>query len=285
MTRFTGGARVAGVLGRPIGHSLSPLIHNAWIEAAGLDAVYVPLSPAAGGLKRLFEACRGGLVAGFNVTVPFKAEALAGADTVTGRARRAGAANLILFAADGSIAADSTDGAGLMAALTEQAPSLAVSGATTVVLGAGGVGRSAAAALLEAGAAEVRLVNRTRERAAAVASALGERVRVFGWAETAAALDGAGLLVNATTLGLVGGEPLALDLAALPADAVVLDMVYRPLQTPLLADAAASGRTAVDGLAMLIGQARPSFEALFGRPPPADVDVRALAVAALGGRR
>jgi len=285
MTRLTGDARVAGVLGRPIGHSLSPLIHNAWIEAAGLDAVYVPLSPAAGGLKRLFEACRGGLVAGFNVTVPFKEEALAGADTMTGRARRAGAANLVLFAADGQVAADSTDGAGLMAALTEKAPALAVSGARTVVLGAGGAGRSAAAALLEAGAAEVRLVNRSSDRAAAVATALGERIRVFGWAETAAALDGAGLLVNATTLGLEGGEPLALDLDALAADAVVLDMVYRPLMTPLLADAAASGRTAVDGLAMLIGQARPSFEALFGRPPPAGVDVRALAVAALGGRR
>jgi shikimate dehydrogenase len=284
MTRFTGGARVAGVLGRPIDHSLSPLIHNAWIEAAGLDAVYVPLSPAPGGLKGLFEACRGGLVAGFNVTVPFKAEALAGADTVTGRARRAGAANLILFAADGSIAADSTDGAGLMAALAEQAPSFAAQGAKAVVLGAGGAGRSAAAALLEAGAAEVRLVNRTRERAADVASALGERVGVFDWDDVAPALDGAGLLINATTLGLAGGEPLALDLAAMPPEAVVLDMVYRPLTTLLLADAVASGRTAVDGLAMLIGQARPSFEALFGRPAPVGVEVRALAIAALGGK-
>ena len=281
MTRFTGGARVAGVLGRPIGHSLSPLIHNAWIEAAGIDAVYVPLSPAPGGLKGLFEACRGGLVAGFNVTVPFKAEAVAAVDAVTGRARRSGAANLILFAADGSIAADSTDGAGLMAALAEQAPSFAARGAKTVVLGAGGGGRSAAAALLEAGAAEVRLVNRTHERAAEVAAALGERVHVVGWADAAAALEGAGLLINATTLGLVGGEPLALDLAALPVDAVVLDMVYRPLQTPLLAAAAADGRVVVDGLAMLIGQARPSFEALFGPQPPAAVDVRALAVAAL----
>jgi shikimate dehydrogenase len=284
MTRFTGGARVAGVLGRPVDHSLSPLIHNAWIEAAGLDAVYVPLSPAPGGLKGLFEACRGGLVAGFNVTVPFKAEALAGADTVTGRARRAGAANLILFAADGSIAADSTDGAGLMAALAEQAPSFAAKGATTVVLGAGGAGRSAAAALLEAGAAEVRLVNRTRERAGEVAAALGERVHVFAWTDAQVALEGAGLLVNATTLGLEGGEALALDLDAMPTEAVVLDMIYRPLTTRLLAAAAASGRTAVDGLAMLIGQARPSFEALFARPAPAKVDVRALAVAELGNR-
>jgi shikimate 5-dehydrogenase len=119
MSRISGLARVAGVLGRPIGHSLSPLIHNAWIEAAGLDAVYVPLSPAPGGLKNLFEACRGGLVAGFNVTVPFKEEALAAADTLSERAQRAGAANLVLFAADGSIAADSTDGAGLMAALAD----------------------------------------------------------------------------------------------------------------------------------------------------------------------
>jgi shikimate dehydrogenase len=285
MTGFTGGARVAGVLGRPIDHSLSPLIHNAWIEAAGLDAVYVPLSPAPGGLKGLFEACRGGLVAGFNVTVPFKEEALRGADSVTGRARRAAAANLVLFAADGLVAADSTDGAGLMAALAEQAPSLTLEGATAVVLGAGGAGRSAAAALLEAGVGEVRLVNRTGERAAAVAAALGERVRVVGWDDAEVAFEGAGLLINATTLGLAGGEPLALDLAALPGAAVVMDMVYRPLQTPLLAAAAAGGRASVDGLAMLIGQARPSFEALFGRPPPAEVDVRALAIAALGGKQ
>jgi shikimate dehydrogenase len=202
---------------------------------------------------------------------------------VTGRARRAGAANLILFSADGSIAADSTDGEGLLAALAAQAPTFPPRGAVAAVLGAGGAGRSAAAALLEAGATEVRLLNRTPGRAAEVAEALGERVSVFAWAETAAALEGAGLLVNATTLGLEGGEPLVLDLDPMPADSVVLDMVYRPLTTPLLADAAASGRTAVDGLAMLIGQARPSFAALFGRPPPADVDVRALALNALGG--
>ncbi len=282
MNRFSGGARVAAVLGRPIAHSLSPLIHNAWIEAAGLDAVYVPLSPAPGRLKALFESCRGGLVAGFNITVPFKEEALAAADAISDRARRAGAANLVLFAADGSITADSTDGAGLLAALAEQAPRLAITGVTAAVLGAGGAGRSAAAALLAAGASHVRLVNRTRERAAEVASALGEGVSVFGWAERAAALDGAGLLVNATTLGLAGQEPLALDLAPALADAVVLDMVYRPLHTPLLAAAKVSGRTPVDGLAMLIGQARPSFEALFGRAAPEDVDVRALALAALG---
>jgi shikimate dehydrogenase len=283
MNRFSGGARVAGVLGRPVAHSLSPLIHNAWIEAAGLDAVYVPLSPEPGRLRGLFDACRGGLVAGFNVTVPYKQEALAAADAVTGRARRAGAANLVLFAPDGSIAVDSTDGEGLLAALAAQAPVFSPRGSVAAVLGAGGAGRSAVAALLEAGATEVRLLNRTPGRAAEVAEALGERVSVFAWAETAAALEGAGLLVNATTLGLEGGEPLVLDLDPMPADSVVLDMVYRPLTTPLLADAAASGRTAVDGLAMLIGQARPSFAALFGRPPPADVDVRALALNALGG--
>jgi shikimate dehydrogenase len=284
MSRLSGGARVAGVLGRPVAHSLSPLIHNAWIDAAGLDAVYVPLSPTPGGVGALFEACRGGLVAGFNVTTPFKEEALAAADVVSARARRAGAANLILFPDDGSVVGDSTDGVGLLAALGEQAPALAVDGVTAAVLGAGGAGRTAAAALLEAGAAHVRLVNRTRERAAAVAGALGDRVSVFSWTDVAAALDGAGLVVNATTLGLAGAEPLALDLAGAPAAAVVMDMVYRPLVTPLLAAARASGRTGVDGLAMLIGQARPSFEALFGRPAPADVDVRAMALGVMGER-
>lgn len=285
MRRFTGAARVAGVLGRPIVHSLSPLIHNAWIDAAGLDAVYAPFSPSPGGVHKLFEACRGGLVAGFNVTIPFKEEALAAADSASERARRAGAANLVLFADDGSIHADSTDGAGLMTALAEQAPGVRIAEAPVVVLGAGGAGRSAAAALLDAGAAEVRLVNRTRERAEAVAAALGGRVRALGWDAAAEALAGARLVVNATSLGLEGRGRLALDLASLPPEAAVVDLVYRPLVTGFLASARAGGHAVVDGLAVLIGQAKPSFEALFGRPPPAEADVRSLALAALKEER
>lgn len=285
MSPISGSTRVAGVIGRPVSHSLSPLIHNAWLAAADVDAVYVALSPAQDHLTALFDGCRGGVVAGFNVTLPFKEAALAAADAASGRARRAGAANLVVFGDDGSIAADNTDGAGLLAAFAVQAPRLAIDGRIVVVLGGGGAARGAAAALLGAGASSVRLVNRTRARAERIRQALGAGIEVFDWTAAANALDGAEVLINTTSLGLEGGEALSLDLAGLAADAVVMDMVYRPLRTPLLEAAAAAGHVTVDGLEMLIGQARPSFEALFGCPVPAAVDVRGLAVAALGGQR
>ena len=283
MRRITSTTRVAGVIGRPVVHSLSPLIQNAWIEAAGLDAVYVALSPDEDWLAPFISGCRGGLVAGLNVTLPFKQQALALADDASERARRAGAANLLLFGEDDTIKADNTDGVGLIAAFAAQAPGLSLKGQVVTMLGAGGAARGAAAALVGAGAETVRLVNRTRERAEQIAEVLGSRIQVFGWDQSAAALDGAGVLVNSTSLGLEGGEPLVLSLEGLPSAAVVMDMVYRPLKTPLLAAAEGRGHAIVDGLEMLIGQARPSFEALFGQAPPDGVDVRALALAALGG--
>jgi shikimate dehydrogenase len=282
MRPISGATRVAGVIGRPVAHSLSPLLHNAWIEAAGLDAVYLALSPSEDWLGPFINGCRGGLLAGLNVTLPFKTHALELADHASERAWRAGAANLLLFGEDDQVAADNTDGLGLLAAFATQAPGFDVSGQLVTVLGAGGAARGAAAALVGAGAAAVRLVNRTRERAEQIVEVLGARIQVFGWDQLPAAFDGAAALINSTSLGLEGGEPLTLSLDGLPATALVMDMVYRPLRTPLLVAAAAAGHPTVDGLEMLIGQARPSFEALFDQAPPADVDVRALALAALG---
>jgi shikimate dehydrogenase len=282
---ITAATPVAGVIGRPVRHSLSPLIHNAWLAGAAISGVYVAMSPTAERLAAFVDGLRGGdVLRGINVTVPFKASALALADRASDRAHAAGAANLLVFDADGTIRADNTDGAGLLGAFAAQASGFRVQDGPVVVLGAGGAARGAAAALIAADAPEVRLVNRTKARAEAIAAALGPRLRVFDWAQTVAAFPDAGALVNATTLGLEGGEPLDLDLAALPRSAVVMDMVYRPLHTPLLTQARAGGRRIVDGLEMLIRQAEPSFEAFFGRPPPADVDVRALALAALETR-
>lgn len=274
MTGFrsvSGAAVLAGVAGRPIAHSLSPLLHGAWIAAAGLDALYAPFGPAdEAGFDLLVAAGRAGLLRGINVTAPFKERALALADTVSETARRCGSANLLLFG-DGQVAADSTDGAGVMAALAEQAPGLALAGRPVALLGAGGAARAAAAALLDAGA-EVRLVNRTRARAERLVADLGGG-RVVDTVE--AALEGVALVVNGLAV-----TPEGLDLGLTAPDAAVLDMGYRPLETPLLAAARAAGRTPVDGLAMLIGQARPSFRALFGIAAP-DVDVRDLALARL----
>ena len=276
---ITGAARVAGVVGQPVAHSLSPLIHNAWIAAAGLDAAYVPFAPPREAFERFVDGCRG-VLAGLNVTVPFKERALALADRVEPRARAAGAANVLVFDAEGSIEARNTDGLGLLEAFRRQAPDFAAAGGPVVILGAGGAARGAAAALLEAGAPEVRLVNRTWARAEALAAELAGTVRVFDKAAGPALADTVAV-VNATTLGL-GGGPVPLDWAGLPPTATAMDMVYQPLRTDFLREAAGRGHPTVDGLEMLIGQARPSFEAFFGRPPPEAVDVRLLALQALG---
>lgn len=258
----------AGVVGWPIAHSLSPLLHGAWIAAAGIDARYEAHGPETpGAFADLVARGRTGELRGLNVTAPYKEQALALADTASDIARRAGSANLLVFEA-GRVSADSTDGEGLMQALEEQAPALSVTGRTVVVLGAGGAARAAVSALMDR-AADVAVLNRTAERARALSEALGARVG------TEDDLRDAVLVVNALSV------PPTIDLKALPDDAVAMDMTYRPLDTPFLAAARACGLTGVDGLAMLIGQARPSFEAFFGVAPP-PIDVRAIALAHLG---
>lgn len=276
---ITASTVVAGVAGQPVNHSLSPLIHNAWLAAAGVDGVYVAFGPPADGFTAFANGFRGGAMRGLNVTVPFKEDALAVADQVSGRAAAAGAANLLLFDADGTISADNTDGIGLLAAFEAQAPGFDPAAAPVVILGAGGAARGAAAAFLMAGAPEIRIVNRTAERAETVAEALGPRVRVL--TDTRGALPDAGAVINATTLGLNGGRGPEADFAAAAPGCVVMDMVYKPLRTELLDRAVAAGLKTVDGLEMLIGQAVPSFEAFYGARPPA-IDVRTLALKASG---
>lgn len=279
MSAITGAAMVAGIIGRPVTHSLSPVLHNAWIEAAGLNAVYAPFAPTADGFRALADGLRGGVIRGVNVTIPFKEEALAAADEASDRARLAGASNLLLFREDGTIFADNTDGLGMLAALAIQAPGFDAMAGPAVILGAGGAARGAAAALFLAGAPEIRIVNRTADRAEALARDIGPTVKSIAADD---ALVAANLIINATSLGLGGGPGPDLDLSAAPTTAVVLDMVYKPLRTEFLRRAAGFGLRTVDGLEMLIRQAVPSFEAFFGQAPPADVDVRALALKAVG---
>jgi shikimate dehydrogenase len=268
---------IAGVVGDPVRHSLSPVIHNAWIEAAGLDAVYLALPATADSFASLVRGLAGGAALGVNVTIPFKEPAAALADVRSPAVERAGAANLLVFR-DGQVRADNTDGLGLLEALGQAG--FNPDAGPVVVLGAGGAARGAVAALLAAGAPSVRLVNRSVERAKAIAAGDG-RVMVCGWGEAAQALDGAAAVINATSLGMAGQPPLQLSLETAPRGAVIMDMVYRPLRTGLLREAERLGLPSADGLAMLIGQTRPCFEALFGRPAP-DVDVRGLCEQALG---
>jgi shikimate dehydrogenase len=258
---ITGKALLAGVAGWPVAHSRSPRMHNHWIAQHGLDAAYVPLAIPP---ERFAECVRALAVCGFrgmNVTIPHKEAAFALSDRVTPRARRAGAVNTLVFAND-QITGDCTDGFGFLASLGDYDPA----SGPAVVLGAGGAARAIAAALLDAGAPRVTLVNRSRARAEALAEALGGPVHVA----EAPPLEDAALLVNATSLGMAGQPPLALDLAPLPAHALVADIVYVPLETPLLAAARARGLSAVGGLGMLLHQARPGFEAWFGVLPEVD---------------
>lgn len=277
--KISGSTIVVGVAGAPVTHSLSPVIHNAWIEAAGLDAVYVAFAPPSEGFEAFANGLRGGAIRGLNVTVPFKETALALADRSSGRALAAGAANLLVFKHGGEVIADNTDGLGLLAALERPAAGFDVATGPIVILGAGGAARGAAAALAAAGAQELRIINRTHARAEALALALGPAARAIEL--TPAAFADAILIVNATTLGLGGGTGPTAAFALARKGAVALDMVYRPLRTEFLERAAKAGLATVDGLAMLIGQAVPSFEAFFGAPPP-DIDVRALCLATLG---
>lgn len=274
----------AGVVGSPARHSLSPLIHTAWLRAARIDGQYGLYDIAPDGFADFLKGALDQGLRGVNVTLPFKEQALNAADEASEIAKAAGAANLLIFEA-GGIRAGNTDGEGLLFALASQAPHVKVLDRPVVLLGAGGAAKGAAAALARAGASEIRIVNRTAARAEQLAVDLmmdfDADIRRCDFEE---ALAGAGLLINAATAGLGGHDDRALDLSTAPDDMVVMDMVYSPLVTPLLARARNRGLQIVDGLEMLIGQAIPSFEAFYGQLPPRDVDVRGLALEELGRR-
>jgi shikimate dehydrogenase len=273
---ITGKARLAGVIGWPVSHSRSPLLHNHWLERYGIDGAYVPLAVRPEDIEAALRALPKLGFAGANVTLPHKEAALAACDETDAFARHVGAVNTIVIAADGSLHGSNTDGFGFLENLREGAPGWRPDMGPAVVLGAGGAARAVLGALLDAGVPEIRLSNRTTARAEALAASFGGPIHVVPWAEAAAALEGAALLVNTTSLGMTGQPPLALDLAALSAQAVVTDLVYVPLRTALLEAAARRGCRIVDGLGMLLHQARPGFEAWFNRAPQVTEDLRRL---------
>ena len=264
---------IAGVVGWPIAHSLSPAIHNAWLNAARLDGVYVafPVSPERFGA--FVDGLRGGVIRGLNVTAPHKERALALADHRTARAEAAGAANLLILDPDGAIFAENTDGVGLLGAFAAQAPDIRLPSAKVLVLGAGGAARGALAALKDAGVANLFVASRDPTRADHLAEALGA-VQAWGPGQLADAAPSLDVVINATPQGLEAATSCGLIIEALGAGAAVMDMAYRPVMTPLLTVAWRRGLRVVDGLEMLIAQARPSFQALFGSPAPR-LDLRA----------
>lgn len=282
--KITGTTRLAGIMGWPVAHSRSPLLHGFWIDAAGVDGAYLPLPVRP---EHIGEALRALPVLGFrgcNLTIPHKQAALSIVDRVEPSARRIGAVNTIIVAPDGTLEARNTDAFGFRESLREAVPEWQPSAGPAVILGAGGSARAVVAALTDAGVAQIRIVNRTAARAAAVARDLSTqttRISVHSWDEASVVQRDAGLLVNTTSLGMAGEPRLTLDLSPLPISAPVVDIVYVPLETGLLAAARRRGHPVVDGLGMLLHQGRPGFEAWFGAPVRVTPELRAALVATL----
>jgi shikimate dehydrogenase len=285
---ITGAARLAGIMGWPVAHSRSPALHGFWLAEHGIDGAYVPLAVPPDRLEQALRALPALGFRGCNLTIPHKQAALAVMDRVDLAARRIGAMNTVIVAEDGSLEGSNTDVYGFRENLREQAEDWDPTAGAAVVLGAGGSARSVVAALTEAGIAEIRLVNRTVERAERLARELaqsGTRITVHPLEARAEVLRDSGILVNSTSLGMDKEPPLELDLDALPVSAVVVDIVYVPLETPLLAAARRRGHRVVDGLGMLLHQGRPGFAAWFGATPQVTPELRAAMLATFAGPR
>jgi len=270
----------AGVLGWPVDHSRSPALHGYWLKTYGIDGSYLrlPVPPESLG-QALGELHEKGF-AGVNLTVPHKETAVSFLHGVTAEARQIGAVNTIFISADGKLLGTNTDGYGFISSLTTSAPAWRPDAGPVVVLGAGGASRAVCFALINAGVREVRLINRTVARAEALTMAFGPRVIPLPWEKIRDALNDATLLVNTTTLGMQSQPPLDIDLSPLPPSAVVNDIVYVPLETPLLAAARRRGNTVVDGIGMLLYQAQPGFAGWFGIRPEVTPALRAHVLAA-----
>jgi len=274
MTSFS----LAGVVGRPIAHSRSPRLHRHWIARHGITGDYVALEVAERDLGEVLRVLPRAGFRGVNVTIPHKLAALELADEATDRARRVGAANLLVLE-DGRILADNTDGEGFMGSLRQGAPGWDPVTGPATVLGAGGAARAVIVALLDAGVPEVILTNRTPEKAEALREEFGGRIRVVEWVQAGNAVEEGTLVVNTTSLGMVGKPELRVPLDGLRPEQVVTDLVYAPLETRLLREARAAGATVVDGLGMLLHQAVPAFERWFGVKPEVDEALRAAVLA------
>jgi shikimate dehydrogenase len=273
----------ACVIGWPVEQSRSPAIHRYWLELYGIDGAYEKEAVRPEEFASFLGSLSDRGYAGANVTLPHKTEALRLATKADESARAIGAANTLWLDGTGRLNASNTDAYGFMTNLNQEAPHWNKGRAPVMVLGAGGAARAILYGLIAQGASRILLANRTRDRAEVLAGTFGPAVSVVDWDARNQALAGCGLLVNATSLGMSGKGPLDIEVEALPEDAVVADIVYSPLETPLLATARARRRQAVDGLGMLLYQAVPGFERWFGVRPQVTKELKAHVAATLGG--
>jgi shikimate dehydrogenase len=269
------GAPRAGVAGWPVDHSRSPTIHRYWLKELGLSGSYEKFAVRPGEFRQFAARIGEDGFVGANVTVPHKEAAFDVCDLRTPVAKALGAVNT-LWRQDGRLWGDNTDVAGFLANMDESASGWAERGKLAVVIGAGGASRGIVYALISRGFERIAVVNRTHARAEALAAHFGDPATAVPWAGLATELRNADLLVNASTLGMVGQPPTSVDLSALPAHAVVADAVYVPLRTPLIQVARGRGLRTVEGLGMLLHQAAPAFARWFGSRPVVTAALRAL---------
>lgn len=265
---------LAGVVGYPIAHSRSPLMHNYWLRRYGVNGYYIPISLSAADFVSGIRSLPKLGFKGVNITIPHKVTMLGLADSVTDRAALIGAVNTITFKNDGTIRGDNTDSYGFIENLRQNAPGWNARSGPALVIGAGGAARAVVSALLSEGVSELRLANRTRQRAQLIADQFGAKVIVVDWNRASEAVDGATTIVNTTSLGMQGQPELNISLHAAPKTATVTDLVYAPLITPFLEQAAALGLQTVDGLGMLLHQGVPGFELWFDHRPEVDEGLR-----------
>lgn len=263
------------VIGHPIAHSRSPLIHGHWLAEHGIKGSYTKLDVAPGELAGFAKAMRDGFWRGANVTVPHKQAVAAHLDELTNAARKIGAANL-LYTSNSKLIGDNTDFIGFLAHLDQSVSGWASKTETALVLGAGGAARAVIYGLNQRGVSRFIVVNRDQARIAELSAALGIVVEAIDWSKADAAVARADLIVNTTSLGMKGQPPLQLDLSGLKPGTIVDDIVYVPLLTPLLTDAAQRGAQIVDGLGMLLHQAAPAFARWFAVMPTVSPELRTL---------
>lgn len=269
---------LAGVIGSPIAHSKSPQLHCHWLKTYGIPGYYIPMDVAPANLETVLRALPQMGFVGVNITIPHKENVMEIADLITDRATLIGAANTLIFCKDGKIHADNTDGYGFIENLKAGVPNWNPRTGPAAILGAGGAARAVIASLLDAGVPEIFLSNRTRVRADQLHKDFGSRVRVYDWVQAGNMIDDAALLVNTTSLGMIGKGELRVPLDGLRTETIVTDLVYSPLKTKMLETAEEIGCTTVDGLGMLLHQAVPAFERWFDRRPVVDRATRAAAL-------
>lgn len=267
---------LAGVMGWPVMHSRSPLLHNYWFRQHNLAGTYVPLGIRPEALAAALRALHPLGFAGCNLTLPHKQEAMKIVDEVDTVAKSIGAISCVVVRPDGSLAGTNNDCYGFVRSIRQEQPAWRADSGPSVVIGAGGGARAVCYGLMQAGATEIRLVNRAFARARKIAEEFGGPLKVMPWEQRHEALDDAAMVVNTTSQGMVGQSPLDIRLDKLPTQALVVDIIYTPLETPFLAAARKRGNPTVNGLGMLLHQGSPAWQAWFGIEPAVTSELRAM---------